>query len=103
LEVAYYGIRVNAVAPGITEGTSRQKPEAMGREFNNKAFLDEANNTTPLVQENNKEINDPVDVSNAICWLASNEASFVTGEILKVDGGQSLTTNRYTSQMEKVF
>jgi hypothetical protein len=28
-------------------------------------------------------------------WLASNDASFVTGEILTIDGGQSLTTDNY--------
>jgi len=33
--------------------------------------------------------------------LASGEASFVTGEILTVDGGQSLTTNKYQMQVEK--
>jgi enoyl-[acyl-carrier-protein] reductase (NADH) len=41
------------------------------------------------------EINAPVDVANAMLWLGSDEASFVTGEILVVDGGQSLTTNKY--------
>mmetsp|Transcript_38495 Transcript_38495/g.28332 ORF Transcript_38495/g.28332 Transcript_38495/m.28332 type:complete len:311 (+) Transcript_38495:300-1232(+) len=99
LEVAYYGIRVNAVAPSVVDSASRQKPDAMNREFNNNQFLQEANNTTPLLQE----IPDPGDVANSICWLASNEASFVTGEILVIDGGHTLTTNRYQGQMEKVF
>lgn len=47
-----------------------------------------------------ERVNDPKDVVNAIMWLASSDASFVTGEVLTVDGGQSLTTNRF-AQYEK--
>lgn len=50
-----------------------------------------------------QEINSTEDIANSILWLASSDASFVTGEILTVDGGQSLTTNKYSSQIEKVF
>jgi regulator of RNase E activity RraA len=33
-------------------------------------------------------------------WLGSNDASFVTGEILVIDGGQSLTTNSYPDYLK---
>lgn len=41
------------------------------------------------------EINTPKEVANSLLWLASDDASFITGEILTIDGGQSLTTNKY--------
>ena len=53
--------------------------------------MNEQSNFVPLGQE----VNEPKDVANAMLWLASGEASFVTGEILIVDGGQHLTTNKY--------
>ncbi len=35
-------------------------------------------------------------------WLASSDASFVTGEILTIDGGQSITTNRYGDYLKEL-
>lgn len=35
------------------------------------------------------------DVADSLLFLGSNDASFTTGEILVVDGGQSLTTDRF--------
>ena len=92
LEVAFYGIRVNAVAPGVTSTNARIKKESLGlSEAQNRAFLQEASLDVPL----SNQINTPKDVANSILWLASNDAAFVTGEILTIDGGQSLTTNVY--------
>jgi len=35
-------------------------------------------------------------------WLASEDASFVTGEILTVDGGQSLTSNNFSDYLKQL-
>ena len=35
-------------------------------------------------------------------WLASNDASFVTGEIFTIDAGQSLTTNKYEDFLKDI-
>lgn len=48
------------------------------------------------------QINMPSDVARSILWLASSDASFVTGEILTVDGGQSLTTNTYSDYLKEM-
>lgn len=42
-----------------------------------------------------KKINEAVEVGKTMLWLGSEDASFVTGEILVMDGGQSLTTTNY--------
>ena len=92
LETAYFGIRVNAVAPGVTWSDARMKEENMKLSASdNKAFLTEACKEVPL----NNEINDPKDVACSILWLASSQSSFCTGEVLTVDGGQSLATTNY--------
>jgi len=44
----------------------------------------------------------PSDVAKSILWLASDDASFVTGEILTVDGGQSLTSNNYSDFLKEL-
>lgn len=74
LDVAAYGIRVNAVGPGTVDsrGLFAADP-ARRREY-------EA--IHPLGR-----LGRPEDIANAILFLASDEAAWITGEILYVDGG----------------
>jgi NAD(P)-dependent dehydrogenase (short-subunit alcohol dehydrogenase family) len=78
LEVASTGVRVNAVAPGPTDTGMLDRftgtPE-------NKAALAAK---VPLGR-----IGKPDDVARAIVFLASDAASFVTGQIVTVDGGKT--------------
>jgi NAD(P)-dependent dehydrogenase (short-subunit alcohol dehydrogenase family) len=46
------------------------------------------------------QLNSPSDVAKAMLFLGSDEASFITGEILVMDGGQSLTTNNYPDYLK---
>ena len=73
-ELGRYGIRVNAVAPGlIMTEMLRRMPEKI---------LDGMKAHTPLRRHGM-----PADVANAYVFLASDEASFITGDVLRVDGG----------------
>jgi NAD(P)-dependent dehydrogenase (short-subunit alcohol dehydrogenase family) len=75
LEFAGRGIRINMVSPGVirTPAFDREVGEA-----NARAFVD----LHPIGR-----IGTPLDVAKAVCFLASDEASFVTGANLMVDGG----------------
>jgi 3-oxoacyl-[acyl-carrier protein] reductase len=73
-ELGRYKIRVNAVAPGYV---ATEILQAMPRKV-----LDTMVEHTPLGR-----IGEPEDVANAYAWLASDQASFVTGHCLSVDGG----------------
>jgi len=73
-ELGRYGIRVNAVAPGfVATEILRDMPQKI---------LDSMVEHTPLGR-----MGRPEDIANAYCWLASDQASFVTGHCLSVDGG----------------
>jgi 3-oxoacyl-[acyl-carrier protein] reductase len=73
-EFGRYGIRVNAVAPGFTlTEMVRQMPERI---------LEGMKSRTPL-----RRLGLPSDIANAYLFLASDEASFISGEVLRVDGG----------------
>jgi len=73
-ELGRSGIRVNAVAPGFTlTEMVRQMPENI---------LDGMKARTPL-----RRLGEPRDIANAYLFLASDEASFISGETLRVDGG----------------
>lgn len=73
-ELAPFGIRVNAVAPGITETDMvKNLPKEM---------IEPLIKTIPLGR-----IGTTRDVANCFLFLASDLASYVTGEILQVDGG----------------
>lgn len=73
-ELGKSGIRVNAIAPGFI-GTPmvRKMPEKV------IAMMEEK---TPL-----RRLGEPEDIANAYAFLASDEASFITGTTLNVDGG----------------
>lgn len=73
-ELAPKTIRVNAVAPGfIKTDMTRQLPEAK---------FDERMNSIKMGR-----IGEPQDVANAILFLASDLSSYITGQVLGVDGG----------------
>jgi 3-oxoacyl-[acyl-carrier protein] reductase len=73
-EVASRGITVNVVAPGMIETD-------MTRAITEKAQVDWATQI-PLGR-----LGVPDDVASAVCFLASDEASYITGHVLAVNGG----------------
>lgn len=72
-ELGPKGIRVNAVAPGITE-TDMMKAVP-------KSVIEPLIAQIPL-----KRLGQPEDIANAYVFLASDEASYITGVVLRVDG-----------------
>ena len=72
-ELGPKGIRVNAVAPGITE-TDMMKAVP-------KEVIDPLIRQIPL-----QRLGQPEDIANAFVFLASDEASYITGVVLSVDG-----------------
>ncbi|MGL5151067.1 MAG: 3-oxoacyl-[acyl-carrier-protein] reductase [Clostridium sp.] len=73
-ELGGRGITVNAVAPGFIE---TDMTEVLGDKFK-----DEAKKGIPL-----KRLGKPEDVANAVAFLSSDEASYITGQTINVDGG----------------
>jgi 3-oxoacyl-[acyl-carrier protein] reductase len=73
-ELGKYKIRVNAVAPGfIATEILRSMPEKV---------IESMVSRTPLGR-----MGEPDEIADAYVWLASNQATFVTGAVLSVDGG----------------
>jgi glucose 1-dehydrogenase len=71
LEFGPYGIRINCVAPGVIDSRGT-KPE----------FYRKLGSKIPLGREGK-----PEDVARAVAWLCSEEASYITGTTIRVDGG----------------
>jgi glucose 1-dehydrogenase len=78
-EVAADGIRVNAIAPG-----------AIKTPINKETWESEEGLTKLLRLIPYGRIGEPEDVAKAAVWLASDEADYVTGTTLYIDGGMSL-------------
>ena len=76
LELARFGIRANAVGPGYIK--TPMSAAAAARE----SWVDARLAETPL-----RRLGEAVDIANACLYLASDEAGFVTGEIIFPDGG----------------
>jgi NAD(P)-dependent dehydrogenase (short-subunit alcohol dehydrogenase family) len=77
LELARYNITVNAVAPGLidTPLTRNLPPETYDK---------------LVAAQPGKRAGKPEDIAHAVAFLASDEAGFISGQVLHVDGGKSI-------------
>ncbi len=73
-EVAPSGVRVNCVAPGVIMTD-------MMSDFDNET-LESLKEETPL-----QKLGTPKDIANAVLFLADERSSFITGQVLAVNGG----------------
>jgi NAD(P)-dependent dehydrogenase (short-subunit alcohol dehydrogenase family) len=78
LALADDGIRVNAVAPGTIATELASKAVLTSEEARNKIL-----GRTPM-----KRLGDPSEVAHVVAFLASDVASYITGEVITVDGGR---------------
>ena len=76
-ELGRYGISVNAVAPGFID-------TAMTRELD-KEIVDKITSQIPLLR-----IGKPEEVASLVAYLASEEAGYITGEVIRIDGGMAM-------------
>ena len=74
-ELATQGIRVNAVAPGVTK-------TSMLEDMDPNAIIEQVNASSL------KKIAEPSQIASVIMFLCSDESSHITGQIIRVDGGQ---------------
>lgn len=76
-ELGAFNVNVNAVAPGLIETSMLRESEARNK------IVDLA-----LAEIVLKRVGSPEDLANVIAFLASDKARHITGEVIKVDGGQ---------------
>lgn len=78
LEWAPWNITLNAVEPGnvLTEGVREHQPQS---------FIDAQAAAVPL-----RRLGTPEDIAHAVHFLASDEASYITGQTIVIDGGQTI-------------
>ncbi len=76
-ELGAFGVNVNAVAPGLIETAMLRESEARQK------IIDLAMAEIVL-----KRVGQPEDLAHVVSFLASDKARHITGEVIKVDGGQ---------------
>ncbi|MCF8244136.1 MAG: SDR family oxidoreductase [Saprospiraceae bacterium] len=77
LELAHFGVTVNAVAPGLIDTPLTQKlPEEVRQKL--------------LNAQPTKSMGEPEDIARLVAFLASEKNHFITGQVLHVDGGKSI-------------
>lgn len=75
LDYARQGIRVNAVCPGSVWTPMTERPEA-------RAAMERIAEATPMGR-----LGVPNEIADAVVWLCSDQASFITGQAFSIDGG----------------
>lgn len=75
LDFARQGIRVNAVCPGSVWTAMTERPDA-------RLAMERIAETTPMGR-----LGVPREIADAVVWLCSDQASFVTGQTFSIDGG----------------
>jgi 3-oxoacyl-[acyl-carrier protein] reductase len=78
-ELGPFGVRVNAVAPGFVQTPATARQWASYSPERQRALVE----GTPL-----RRLGTPQDIARAVLFLASDDAGFITGEILSVNGGR---------------
>ena len=76
-ELAPFNIRSNCVAPGLTDTN-------LMRDNTKIEFINKTVDSLMI-----KRVGDPKEIANVIMFLASNLASYITGQTIRVDGGMS--------------
>ena len=85
LELAAYGVRVNAVSPGpvytdFNRTVMAQRCQSL--DITEEEMIERVRSAVPLGRWG-----EPTDIANAVAFLCSSEASWMTGEIIRVSGG----------------
>ena len=83
---ARYGIRVNAILPGLMETPNAIETVLESSNISREELIRMRDEQIPLLGKQGTAW----DVANASLFLASNEARFITGVLLPVDGGLNL-------------
>jgi NAD(P)-dependent dehydrogenase (short-subunit alcohol dehydrogenase family) len=86
LEFAPYGVRVNAINPGVVVTELHTVTKAVA---DYPAFLERSKTTHPLGR-----VGTPEEIAGLACFLASEEGSWITGAIHNIDGGRQLMSAR---------
>ena len=86
MNVARHGIRVNAVLPGLMNTPMAIEGISAARGMDRDQLITERDAAVPL----GRKMGTAWDVAYASLFLASDEAKFITGVLLPVDGGQSV-------------
>jgi 3-oxoacyl-[acyl-carrier protein] reductase len=81
IELGPFGVTVNAVAPGFID-TEMTRSTARRQGHDPDEVIAHASKTIPV-----RRVGQPRDVANVICFLSSEEAGFVSGQIIYVAGG----------------
>jgi NAD(P)-dependent dehydrogenase (short-subunit alcohol dehydrogenase family) len=82
---AKHGVRANAVMPGLMDTPMAIESIAEATGYDRELIREQRAKSVPL----RRSMGTAWDVANAVLYLASDEAGFVTGAVLPVDGGQS--------------
>jgi NAD(P)-dependent dehydrogenase (short-subunit alcohol dehydrogenase family) len=88
IENAPYNVRVNAIMPGYIDTPMAIERRARERGLGRDVIRKERADRVPLA----KRQGTGWDVANAALFLASDEAGYITGVLLPVDGGRSINT-----------
>ncbi len=84
IELGPFGVTANAIAPGfIATDMTRATAERMGMDFTD--FCDAVAKETPV-----RRVGVPEDIANVASFLVSDDASFVSGQVLYVAGGPTV-------------
>jgi 3-oxoacyl-[acyl-carrier protein] reductase len=81
IELGKFGITANAIAPGFID-TEMTRATARRQGLDPQAVIADASKRIPVGR-----VGQPRDIANVICFLASEEAGFVSGQIIYVAGG----------------